>query len=158
MTGRVDFLSALVDSSESVCLADGNKISAKSMGSCKLTVMAENGESKIICIKNVLFVPGLAGNLLSVSRIVDEGFLVSFNSGRCQISKDGKVVITGERKGGLYCIKQVVQQSVLSAVGHSDLFQHLWHEFQSHKKFLMWCTPTFVVLWRSLLRVVTSTS
>lgn len=41
-------------------------------------------------IQDVLYVPGIAHNLLSVSKLIDNGIQVEFMQNKCQLSKDGK--------------------------------------------------------------------
>lgn len=85
-------------------MVDGRKIFARAMGSGRLTVY-RGKEKRVIPIENVLFVPGLVGNLLSVSRIVDKGFSVSFESKECLIMKEDNVVAVGKKKNGLYVVR-----------------------------------------------------
>ena len=70
----------------------------------KLTFSSEIGK-RVIPVENVLFVPGLAGSLLSVSKIAERGFNVSFQSRKCLIVKEGEVIALGKRKkNGLYVV------------------------------------------------------
>lgn len=134
MTNNVDNLFSLEKASGgSVCLADGKKIPARGSGSSKLEVLNESDQSKSVTLKRVLLVPELASNLVSIARIADEGFDVLFTRSDCKLLKNGKPVLLGERKGGLYYLKQPQYQSMLSSVCHSDRCLHLWHRRLGHR-------------------------
>ena len=52
----------------------------------KGTISLNNGNTKI---ENVLYVDGLKHNLLNVSQMCDQGHILTFNSQRCEIRKEG---------------------------------------------------------------------
>lgn len=57
-------------------------------------------------IKNVLHVPGLAANLLSVSKIVENGNIVSFDKNGCTIkNSDEKVLLKCKSTCGVYKVE-----------------------------------------------------
>ena len=56
-------------------------------------------EGKKTCIKNVLDVPTITKNLVSVGQIVDQGMQVRFNNEGCFIEKDGRLIAKGRRDG-----------------------------------------------------------
>ena len=49
----------------------------------------------LIKLTDVLYIPGAADNLLSVSQATKRGFSFSFNDTDCQISKDNQMIATG---------------------------------------------------------------
>ena len=55
-------------------------------------------------LSNVLYVPQLGTNLLSVARIIDCGWDVRFTSARCTIAKK-EIAFQGEREGNLYYLR-----------------------------------------------------
>ncbi|MGI4673371.1 hypothetical protein ACR2XN_28305 [Klebsiella pneumoniae] len=57
-----------------------------------------------VIIQEVALVDGLKHNLLSISQITDRGYHVDFFETHCEITskKDGKVVLTGYRRGNIY--------------------------------------------------------
>src|SRR3954469_2289113 len=57
-------------------------------------------------ISNVLLVEGLAHNLLSISKLSDNGFDIIFNQKSCKAAgqKDGSILFTGKRKNNIYKI------------------------------------------------------
>jgi hypothetical protein len=84
-------------------------------------------------MKDVLYVPGLKKNLLSISALDKKGFRVSFIDGKVLMWSKGKnieyAVVIGIEEGGLYKLK-----------GHSDVaLNHstespceLWHRILAH--------------------------
>ena len=71
--------------------------------------MDGNGKRKKISLDRVYHVPSLTTNLLSVSKITDNGFEVFFDRFRCRVLKGKQVLLIGERKGGLSYLKQTEQ-------------------------------------------------
>lgn len=105
LTGKAELLDGLVACNKQIVLADGRKILARAMGTGMLKVTNENGKQRVIPVENVLFVPGLAGNLLSVSQIADKGFNVIFKSKECKIMKEDSVIVVGKKRDGLYVVQ-----------------------------------------------------
>jgi len=83
-------------------IADQSKIQAVGIGIVRL------GELEL---SNVLLVPQLGGNLLSVARMIDSGYEVRFTSAKCAISKS-QFVIKGKREGNLYYIREHDEKEV----------------------------------------------
>ena len=59
--------------------------------------------SQDLILHAVQVVPKLRTNLLSLSRLIENGFDVKFFKNNCTISKDGKI-ITGIRKSNMYML------------------------------------------------------
>lgn len=69
-------------------------------------------------VNDVLLVPDLTVNLLSISQICKNGFKVIFDSKSCQvINQDGDVFATGTQVNGLYafdkCQKHVLDRVIV---------------------------------------------
>ena len=96
-----------------------------------------NGKTRQCQLYNVLYVPKLSYNLLSVSKATEAGKRVEFHSTDCQIvDQEGKTVAIGVRKGNLYylsCQQKRVDQVHVSDVrlnGRSKEF--VWHQRFGH--------------------------
>ena len=67
-------------------------------------------------MKDVLFVPGLKKNLLSISALDAKGMRVAFVDGQVLMWPKGKtiddVVVVGEQEGGLYKLKGQPEKSL----------------------------------------------
>jgi hypothetical protein len=111
MTGYKDSLSDLVhkDSPHKVKLSDNYQYPIKGVGETSYKVDSE----KPLKIKDVLYVPGLKKNLLSISTLEEKGFRVVFIDGEVLMWPRGKTlddaIEIGVQEGDLYKLK-----------GHSD--------------------------------------
>ena len=88
---------------------------------------------KSMKIKEVLYVPGLKKNILSVSALDKKGFRVSFEDGEVIMWLKGKTiddaVVIGIEEGGLYKLKWHTN-SAFTACTISPC--ELWHRRLSH--------------------------
>lgn len=91
---------------EKVTLADGRTVKAKGRGQGRIIGRGLEGASIDMKLKELLYVPELSGNVLSVSRITDEGYSVVFGPTSCRILDGNKVIAIGEKNEGLYYLKQ----------------------------------------------------
>lgn len=102
MTGDIGNLTNVSRRREEVCLADGKKISVRASGAVEFSGRGRNDERVDVKLKEVLYAPGLEANVISVSKMVAEGYTVSFKSGSCWIARGDRVVLVGEKRGGLF--------------------------------------------------------
>jgi hypothetical protein len=83
--------------------------------------------------QDVLYVPGLKKNLLSVSVMEDKGFVVIFQRGQVLIRLEGAspdtTVRIGVREGNLYRLQG---KPVQALVHDSDNLCELWHRRMGH--------------------------
>lgn len=91
---------------EKVTLADGKTVMAKGIEQGRIIGRGLEGTSLEIRVKELLFVPGLSANVLSVSRITDEGYSVRFGPNDCCIMDGETVIAVGEKYNGQYYLKQ----------------------------------------------------
>lgn len=91
---------------EKVMLADGRRLTVRGNGEGRIVGRGLDGDSVEIKIKDLLFVPGLSVNVLSVSQMTNEGYCVQFSSEDCRIMDAGTVVAVGTKKDGVYYLKQ----------------------------------------------------
>lgn len=87
---------------EEVLIADGNKVRAKGSGEGKIVGVGLNDDPIEVKLKEVLYVPGLSRNVLSVSKITEEGFTVVFRPKDCWIMDGNTVLAVGKKIKGLY--------------------------------------------------------
>ena len=103
MTGFKDYLSTLIEreSPQKVKLGDDYQYPIKGVGEASYKL--ESG--KLLKMKNVLYVPGLKKNLLSISGLEKKGFRVAFVDGQVLMWPRGKTindaVVIGVKEGGL---------------------------------------------------------
>lgn len=75
--------------------ADGTVLTSVAQGTVFL-------KSLNATIKNVLYAPDIQDNLLSVSQLDRQGFKVVFAKSRCEILRDGKLILYAKCVNGLY--------------------------------------------------------
>ena len=89
-----------------------------------------------IKMKEVLYVPGLKKNLLSISTLDKKGYRVSFIEGKVLMWSKGKtledVLVIGEEGGGLYKLKGHPKTTLVHETTNSS---ELWHRRLSHIKY-----------------------
>lgn len=116
-----------------ICLADGKTIKSAGAGSGKISCVNGDGMRVKVTLSNVFHVPSLASNLLSVSKIADLGLTVLFEKYGCKVLNGSEVVLEGQRKGGLYHLKQFPDTALLTEAKHSEMCEHLWHRRLGHR-------------------------
>lgn len=87
---------------EEVMLADGKTVKAKGSGQGIICGVGPDGNAVEMKLKKLLYVPGLSKNVLSVSRIAEEGYTVLFGPSDCRIMEGENVIAVGKKSGGLY--------------------------------------------------------
>ena len=78
---------------------------AEGSGTVKLLCETSTGES-LVTLQNVMYVPGMAANLVSVSRATAAGAKAVFVGECCQLEVDGEVVLEARKSEGIYVINQ----------------------------------------------------
>ena len=84
-------------------------------------------------MKDVLYVPALKKNVLSISALDAKGIRVAFVDGQVLMWPKGKTIddaiVIGEQEGGLYKLKgQIEQELVHDSIEPSEL----WHRRLTH--------------------------
>ncbi|XP_026471557.1 uncharacterized protein LOC113375823 [Ctenocephalides felis] len=90
-------------------LANNNCTVVKGIGSVQTTF--EQKENKHVRLENVLYVPDLRNNLLSVFKATDNGYTVIFTRKSALLTKEGKIELKAHRRGDLYYINQKVNSA-----------------------------------------------
>lgn len=111
----------------------GKSMEAVSIGDVE--VLSKVGENiHNIIIRDVMCVPKLRVNLLSIPSIEKAGFDIICSSGKIHIKKNGITYVVGERVGNLYKIQfyEDNKKANLSCVDDTDL----WHRRYGHLNYL----------------------
>ena len=125
-----DYFIEIKNHSESVYLANGNLLLAIGIGDCRLNLNC--GGSVLECtIKDVLYVPEMQGNLLSVHKLVQKGFCVSFDNEGCQIKLNNEIIAIAKSNKCLYKLdlNPKFKHSVRIAKAGLDV----WHRRFGHR-------------------------
>ena len=87
-----------------VTLGDGRDLHAVGRGNVVLTMNLPQDKTESYTLHDVLLVPDLAYNLVSVTAASKKGKMTTFSEMKCEIrDSKSKLVATGHRDGSLYC-------------------------------------------------------
>ena len=93
MTPHAELISGPLKKVEiAVKTADGTMLKSLGTGVVNLKLKSVSGDLISTTLEDVLVIPGLKQNLLSVARVCEKGGMVSINSDNCSISKSGFVI------------------------------------------------------------------
>lgn len=93
-----------------VALGDGKKLEAIGKGVIRIKVQGRSAKSTKLALHDVLHVPGLSYNLISVSKAAEYGKTVVFKDQRCKITDShGNTLACADRVGGLYRVRCVAE-------------------------------------------------
>ena len=92
------------------------------------------GTTKITLL-DVLHVPEIGGNLLSVAKIVDHGHHVVFSPTGCHISSDQGTRVQGIREGNIYLLRTKNRSLVALSNRDTAASPEIWHHRLGHRDF-----------------------
>ena len=114
-------------------VGDGYSVEAKGEGTIELQVMLDDAVNSCK-LYNVLYIPDLSFNLLSVSKTVKAGKTVKFSQNGCQIvNKNSNIVAAAKKVSNLYYLNCVDSKEV---VAHAAASKHV-NEKRSDEE--IWC-------------------
>lgn len=109
-----------------ITVADNKQLPV--MGCGKVNIKSYDCKSNrligTVQVRNVLFVPELAVNLLSIHQMTKNKCNVQFDENYCRIYQNSNLVMTGHLQNGLYVINNEIFALLSSA--------HLWHQRMGH--------------------------
>lgn len=116
-----------------VKIANNERLSAGGVGDLELSVVRDD-RAVNTHVKNVLYVPNLCANLLSVSQMVRQGLNVNFSKDTCRIMRGrDECVGTADLVNGVYKLNVKCDDS--SLLVKSEDLQMLWHRRFGHVNF-----------------------
>ena len=122
MTNRRDWFSSFSDRTGEITIGDGSTVPIRGSG----TISIFRTSLDMRYFSNVLYVPDLGFNLLSVSSLTKQGASVEFLADRVTIRDyaSGTSLASGQQDGGLYKFMALVSQTADDALWHAR-FGHL---------------------------------
>ncbi|UYV68405.1 hypothetical protein LAZ67_5004222 [Cordylochernes scorpioides] len=119
-----------------VKLVNDQSIEALGTGTVQLEVL-EHGEPFLLKLENVLFVPGLKGNLISVSTCTEKSFFVKFMRGKAEIVNPlRKICIEAYKRNGLYILRQTkYAKTQFTRMCIDKNSSEIWHNRFGHLNF-----------------------
>lgn len=111
-----------------IIVANKETLPVKCSGEIDITTSC-NGKYYDITVENVLCVPNLTTNLLSVSALISKGNHISFNIGGCSIyNSKNELVATADLIDGIYKLKLKDEKCMLTVQDKSEI----WHRRLAH--------------------------
>lgn len=119
---------------KTIKVANDKTLAVKCTGQVELDVCDEGGQCRKVLFQNVLYVPELATNLISVSQIIKNGGQVKFNKKGCVIlNKYNTIVATAVLINNMYRLNMYSGHAYISEVEENDAY--LWHQRMGHLNF-----------------------
>lgn len=135
MTNRCDWMYDVTSPPiTTITVASKSPLPVESMG--KVNLLMNGNEDSKIQVREVLYIPKLAANLLSVSAMVKNGCKVNFRDKGCDIyNPDGKLICSATLTNNLYLLntRREVFSNLTCSDGVNDVV--LWHRRMGHLNF-----------------------
>lgn len=118
----------------SIRIANDKMLPVKSCGTMNLNVIGKDAKVHTVQVKNVLYVPELATNLLSVSQMIKNGCSVKFNDHGCKIfNKDNIEVAAANLISNMYRLNTDTIPAYTCKTNETEFL--LWHQRMAHLNF-----------------------
>ena len=118
-----------------VTLGDGHTLEATGRGTVALEMKLPDGTTKVCKLNDVLYVPKLSYNLLSVSKATKSGKTAKFSETGCRIlDTKRKLIATGTRVGSLYYLNRLTgcQHVIVAESVRQESKEEVWHRRFGH--------------------------
>lgn len=113
---------------ENIEVAGENFMKSSGLGEVKITTSYSD-----ITLKDVLYVPEMRGNFVSISKATDSGLLTVFSKSKATIKRyNNEKLLQANRVGGLYILDVKNNQKLFNCGAKSDENFKLWHERFGH--------------------------
>lgn len=133
MASQEDYFRSLSRIDRTLNLANKESSKITGIGNVKLTV-AEREDERLLNLENVLHVPDLRTNLLSVAKITDKNHEVLFTKTEAVImTKDKQPLVTAYRQGDLYFLREGTDDAKIAQSKNSPYNElQNWHRKMGH--------------------------
>ena len=122
-----------LEDSIDVVLGDGRALTAVGRGEVKLDMVLPSGQVRSCILCDVLYVPELSYNLISVAKASLKGKIIKFTKSVCyMLDKGHKMVAKATRVGGLYLLDYKPSQERASFAEQADTKEDVWHKRFGH--------------------------
>ena len=144
LCGNIELFSSIVDIPPvSILSANGESFFANQKGTILLIIHSNMPDANIpdmpITLVNVIYVPKLNANLLSVGRMMNANVDVNFSKNHSYLSMDGEILAYRPKISNLFTYTTICtskeDNSALYATGPSESL--LWHHRLSHTNYHM---------------------
>ena len=111
-------------------------------------VCLETSNGTMLILKNVKHIPNICMNLISTSKLDDEGFCNIFRDSQWKLTRGYMVVAKGKKRSSLYLMQARVIDSSINVVD-DDSTVELWHNRLGHmsqKGLMFWLKRIFFLV------------
>ena len=116
-----------------VMLGDRHTLTAIGPGDVVLDMVLPNGELKLCVLHDVLYVPKLAYNLISVTKASQKGKTIKFTMSACYVlDKRHKMVAKATKVGSLYQLDHKPNYECANVAEKPDTKEDIWHKRYGH--------------------------
>lgn len=117
-----------------VSLADENvNVKVEGIGKCVINCQLNSGEVKKIVIDNVLYVPRLSSNLVSIKKLARDGYKIILEGEQCNIFKGPELKAVVKPYGDLYELNTAEKALITKNLNCSKDCIHVWHRRLGHR-------------------------
>lgn len=117
----------------SIKVADSKMLMVEACGKTDLVIKDSDGTEKKIQVKNVLYVPELTTNLLSVSQMTKSNCDVIFEKDGCKIFQNNKLILKASCMNNMYKVSTAEATVFLTTVQEENAY--IWHQRMGHLNF-----------------------
>ncbi|CAB0002598.1 unnamed protein product, partial [Nesidiocoris tenuis] len=136
MSGRSDWLNNIrkIDAQRQIIVANNEKLDVEGIGTASVTLSYQDTRD----VSDVMYIPNLAANLLSVNALVKNGFGVAFDINGCRIFDtedfhvEGEPIAIASNVDGLFKLRTASSEQVNIALSSSMSDHTLWHRRLGH--------------------------
>jgi hypothetical protein len=119
---------SLSEQSGTVTVANRKELSITGKGIVKIEL-----PTKEVTLSDVLYVPEIGYNLLSIGQLADNGISTQFSKEKAEISRNGSLLATSYRQGRSYVLKESVAIRVAITESKKSIEDSiLWHRRLGH--------------------------
>lgn len=129
MTGNKQQLKSLVQCNKTITAANCSEMHAMAIGTAEVE-MTVSGNKERIKVENVLYVPGLAANFLSVEKIARKGYRVVITQHGCRIFDTEGALMATARAEGVYKLNLAHERTYMAK--EAEKKGNLWHRRLGH--------------------------
>lgn len=120
----------------SINVANGEKVNVEGKGTCEIEFVNEKGDISKALLTDVLFVPKIKGNLISVKKLTDKGFTINFKKSFCEIIWLDRQIAIADTMSNLFKLRQINKNEVnlINPLSdHKENCIHYWHRVFGHR-------------------------
>lgn len=115
-----------------VSVANGDKECVDGKGTCKIEMLNQSGIASTAVLTDVLYAPQINGNMISVIKLMKNGYSVHFKENICEIKQNDKQIAVADIVDDLFKIRQTDKMNAVVQNQHSNCI-HYWHRIFGHR-------------------------